>query len=164
MIGMVRHWLFGKWFRTVGTSFSTQNSIQVVAITKKKWSKSFSRVQLFVTPWTALYSPGDSPGQKTAVGSLSLLQRIFLAQESNPGLLHCRQILYQVSYQGSPTTKKGRKQWRIHMERHTRMHQDVSLHEKNSLNLLKSIKNQTGRKATTSSLHMQLRCHDPVKY
>ena len=36
------------------------------------------------------------------VGSLSLLQWIFLTQESNQGLLHCRQILYQLSYQGSP--------------------------------------------------------------
>ena len=31
-----------------------------------------------------------------------LLQRIFPTQESNRGLLHCRQILYQLSYQGSP--------------------------------------------------------------
>ena len=36
------------------------------------------------------------------VGSVSLLQWIFLTQESNWGLLHCRQILYQLSYQGSP--------------------------------------------------------------
>ena len=36
------------------------------------------------------------------MGSLSLLQQIFLTQESNQGLLHCRQILYQLSYQGSP--------------------------------------------------------------
>ena len=35
------------------------------------------------------------------VGSLSLLQQIFLIQESNPGLLHCRRILYQLSHQGS---------------------------------------------------------------
>ena len=40
--------------------------------------------------------------KNTGVGSLSLLQRIFLTQESNFGLLHCRQILYQLSYQGSP--------------------------------------------------------------
>ena len=40
--------------------------------------------------------------KNTRVGSLSLLQRIFQAQESNRGLLHCRQILYQFSYQGSP--------------------------------------------------------------
>ena len=49
-----------------------------------------------------LYSPWNSPGQNTRVGSLSLLQGIFLTQESNQGLLHCRQILYQLSYQGSP--------------------------------------------------------------
>ena len=35
------------------------------------------------------------------MGSLSLLQWIFLTQESNQGLLHCRWILYQLSYQGS---------------------------------------------------------------
>ena len=35
-------------------------------------------------------------------GSLSFLQGIFPTQGSNPGLLHCRRILYQLSYQGSP--------------------------------------------------------------
>ena len=39
--------------------------------------------------------------KNTGVGSLSLLQQIFLTQESNWGLLHCRWILYQLSYQGS---------------------------------------------------------------
>ena len=48
-----------------------------------------------------LYSPWNSPGQNARVGSLSLLQQIFPTQESNPGLLHCRQILHQLSYQGS---------------------------------------------------------------
>ena len=49
-----------------------------------------------------LYSPRKSPGQNTGVGSLFLLQGIFLTQELNWGILHCRQILYQLSYQGSP--------------------------------------------------------------
>ena len=40
--------------------------------------------------------------QHTGVGSLSLLQGIFPAQESNPGLPHCRWILYQLSHKGSP--------------------------------------------------------------
>jgi len=93
------------------------------------------------TPWT-IYSPWNSPGHNTGVGSLSLLQgnlpnpgieprsptlqadslpaepqgkpknatvgrlsllqQIFLTQESNWDLLHCRQILYQLSYEGSP--------------------------------------------------------------
>ena len=43
-------------------------------------------------------SPWNSPGQNTGVGSLSLLQCIFPIQESNQGLLHCRGILYQLSY------------------------------------------------------------------
>ena len=49
-----------------------------------------------------LYSPWNSPGQNTGVGSLSLLQGIFPTQGSNPGLPYCRWILYQVSHQGSP--------------------------------------------------------------
>ena len=40
--------------------------------------------------------------QNTGVGSLSLLQGIFPTQGSNPGLLHCRQILYQLSHKGNP--------------------------------------------------------------
>ena len=51
-----------------------------------------------------LYSPCNSPGQNTGVGSLSLLQGIFPAQGLNPGLPHCRRILYQLSHQGSPST------------------------------------------------------------
>ena len=65
-----------------------------------KW-KSPSHVWLFVTPWT-IYSPWNSPAQNTGVGSHSLLQGIFPTQGSNPGLLHCRQILYQLSHKGSP--------------------------------------------------------------
>ena len=46
-----------------------------------------------------LYSPWDSPGQNTGVGSLSLLQGIFPTQGLNPGLPHCRRFLYQLSHQ-----------------------------------------------------------------
>ena len=53
-----------------------------------------------MTPWT-IYSPWNSPGQDTGVGSLSLLQGIFPIQGLNPGLPHCGQILYQLSHQGS---------------------------------------------------------------
>ena len=47
-----------------------------------------------------LYSPWNSPGQNTGVGSLSLLQGIFPTQGSNPGLPHRQQILYQVNHKG----------------------------------------------------------------
>ena len=48
--------------------------------------------------------------KNTGVGSLSLLQRIFPTQELNQGLLHCRRILYQLSYQGV-TREAFRKYW-----------------------------------------------------
>ena len=58
--------------------------------------------QLCLTFWDPIdYIPWNSPGQNTGMNSLSLLQQIFLTQESNQGLLHWRQILYQLSYQGS---------------------------------------------------------------
>ena len=49
-----------------------------------------------------LYSPWNSPGQNTGVGSLSLLHGIFPTQGLNPGLPYCRQNLYQLSHKGSP--------------------------------------------------------------
>ena len=45
---------------------------------------------------------GDSPGQNTGVSCHALLQVIFPTQGSNPGLPHCRQILYWLSHQGKP--------------------------------------------------------------
>ena len=48
-----------------------------------------------------LHSPWNSPGQNTGEGSRSFLQGIFPTQGSNPGLLYSRQILYQLSHQGS---------------------------------------------------------------
>ena len=69
-------------------------------LTPEKW-KSLSCVPV-CNPMD--YSPWNSPGQNTGVGSLSLLQGIFPIQGSNPGLLHCRWILYQMSHKGSPRT------------------------------------------------------------
>ena len=55
-------------------------------------------------PWTVparLLCPWDSPGKNTGVGYHFLLPGIFPTQGSKPGLLHCRQILYHLSHQGS---------------------------------------------------------------
>ena len=60
-----------------------------------RWSESPSVVSNSLRPH-GLYSPWNSPGQRTGVGSRSL-------QGSNPGLLHCRRILYQTSHQRSLT-------------------------------------------------------------
>ena len=60
---------------------------------------------LYTSLTKVLYFPTSNeklPGQNTGVGSLSLLQGIFLTQGSNPGLPHCRWTLYQLSHKGSP--------------------------------------------------------------
>ena len=51
----------------------------------------------------------DSPGKNTGVDCHALLQGIFPSQGSNPGLPHSRRILYHLSHQGSPWTRKGTK-------------------------------------------------------
>ena len=68
-------------------------------VVEVKW-KLLSCVRLL---WPhGLYSPWNSPGQNTGVGGHSLLQGIFPTQGSNPGLLLCRWIPYQLSHKGSP--------------------------------------------------------------
>ena len=65
----------------------------------------FSHVRLCATLWSLahrLLCPWDSPGKNTGVGCHALLQGIFPTQGSNPGLTHCRWILYLLSHQGSP--------------------------------------------------------------
>ena len=83
-------------------------------------------LQARISEWVVIPSPGDLPNPGTeprplalqvnsllseppgkpmnaGVGRLSLLQGIFPTQELNQGLLHCKQILYQLSCQGSPS-------------------------------------------------------------
>ena len=61
-------------------------------------------LQLHIWQPARILCPWNYPGKNTAVGCHFLLQGIFLTQGSNPGLLHCRQILYHLSNQGSPST------------------------------------------------------------
>ena len=61
--------------------------------------------QLFVTPWTVARQAPLSmrfSSKNTGVGCYFLLQGIFPIQGSNLGLLHCRQVVYHLSHQGSP--------------------------------------------------------------
>ena len=77
--------------------------------TKKTQSVKVKVTRSCLTLWPhGLYSPWNSPGQNTGVSNLSLLQGIFPAQGSNPGLPHCRQILYQLSH-----SKQGIDNWKI---------------------------------------------------
>ena len=72
-------------------------------VMKMKVIVAQSSPTLFVTPLTVrLLCLFNSPGKTDRVGSHSLLQGIFLTQGLNPGLLHCRQILYHLSHRASP--------------------------------------------------------------
>ena len=77
-------------------------TITTLLISYEKWKwKSLSHVPFFAIPWTIRSMEFPRPEYWRAYRSL--LQGIFLAQELNQGLLHCRWILYQLSYQGNPT-------------------------------------------------------------
>ena len=91
--------------------------IHEIQWTKRTWlntymtkfeSESCSVISNSLGP-QGLYSPWNSPGKNAGVGSLSLLQGIFPTQGSNPGLPHCRWILYQLSHQWIQTmhTRRG---------------------------------------------------------
>ena len=70
---------------------------------KQSEGESASHLVVSSSLWSrGLYSPWNSPGQNTGMGSLSLLQGIFPTQGLKPGLPHCRWILYQLSHKWSP--------------------------------------------------------------
>ena len=90
-------WIAGRVF----TSWTTREAQKL----KVKFTKLCPTLE---TPWNVACQAPLSMGfssKNTGVGCHFLLQGIFLTQESNPRLLHCRQILYQLSYEGSPRTK-----------------------------------------------------------
>ena len=93
--GQTTHESSQSKFRSVLQYLNTLTYVTFVIRRFRKW-KLLSRVRLFVTPWTI---------QNSAVGSLSLLQGVFPTQGLNPGLPHCRWILYQLSHKGSPSHK-----------------------------------------------------------
>ena len=74
-------------------------------------------------PGSSVY--GDSPGKNAKVGCHALLQGIFPTQGLNPGILHCRWILYRLSHQGNPRIlewvaypffRRGTFKWMVHLK------------------------------------------------
>ena len=80
---------------------------------KTVMSESHSVVSDSLRPH-GLYGPWNSPGQNTGVGCYALLEGIFPTQGSNPGLLHCRRILNQLSHKGSFRLIIENKKWENH--------------------------------------------------
>ena len=89
------------WIFCVAGRFFTVWATKEVLKRLESESESHSVTSDSLRP-NGLYSPWNSPGQNTGVGNLSLLQGIFPTQRLNPGVRHCRQILYQLSYKGGP--------------------------------------------------------------
>ena len=98
-MGIFPQMIFFKYLTTVPSLIKLL--ISLVQISFYNESESHSVVSDSQQPH-GLYSPWNSPGQNTGVSSLSLRQGIFPTQGLNPGLLHCRQILNQLSHKGSP--------------------------------------------------------------
>ena len=94
-------WLSLIWGIKKTKNNETHKTVSRMVVPRGCESESCSVVSNSLQPH-GLYSPWNSPGQNTGVGSLSLLQGIFSIQGSNPGLQHCKQILYQPSYKRSP--------------------------------------------------------------
>ena len=110
-------WIMLQWTLECGYLFETMTSfvyypegaeerwldhIKVLCLIFWKWSESENcSVVSNSLRLHGLYSPWNSPGQNTRVGSLSLLQGIFPTQGLSPGLPHGRRILYQLSHKGS---------------------------------------------------------------
>ena len=84
--------------RTQDVSCSPKEQLVIVVLV----AKSCPTLETRRTVACQLLCLWDSPGKNAGVGCHFLLQGIFLTQGSNLGLLHCRQILYQLSYEGSP--------------------------------------------------------------
>ena len=94
----------GAWWATVGEVTKKQSHLSTcthvpVIRNEGKWSDSRSVESDSLGP-RGLYSPWNSPGQNTRVGIQ--IQGIFSSQGSNPGVPHCRLILYKLRHQGSP--------------------------------------------------------------
>ena len=94
------YWIYSSQCCTVGPC-SLSILYIMVCICGDLVAKSCPTV---VIPWmpAMLLCPWDSPGENSGVGHHFLLQRIFPTQKSNPGLRHCRHILYLLSYERSP--------------------------------------------------------------
>ena len=105
----IRHNIIKLLEENIGKTFFDRNRTNVFLgqVRQGKESESKSRSVMSDSLWChGLNSPRNSAGQNTGVGSLSLLQGIFTTQRLNPGLPHCRQILYQLR------TREAQEYWR----------------------------------------------------
>ena len=99
---ILKHHFSDKGLCNQSYGFSTSHVQMWESDDKEGWKSENCSVMFHSLQPHGLYSPRNSSGQNTEVGSLSLLQGIFPTQRSNPGLPHWKWILYQLSHKGSP--------------------------------------------------------------
>ena len=100
--GVGSHFLLQRIFLTQGLNLDLLHCRQILYHPSQvSENESRSVVSNSLQPH-GLYNPWNSPGQNTGAGGLSLLQGILPTRRLNLDLLHCRQILYGLSHQGSP--------------------------------------------------------------
>ena len=92
--------LLWQWFLTFSIFTSLYCISLVCVLSCSVMSSSLGAHTVCSLPGSSVH--GDSPGKNTGVDCHALLQGIFPTQGSNPGLPHCRQILYCLSHQGNP--------------------------------------------------------------
>ena len=87
---------------------NVQPELRTMRLESENVSRSVVSNSLKPNGSARLLCPGDAPDKNTlqAVGSYFLLKGIFPNQKWNLSLLHCRQMLYQLSHQGSPRTMR----------------------------------------------------------
>ena len=105
-------WLDPEVWKQCQWSFTSLSSHWMrIFYLARKWKWTHSVVSDSLWPCglqtTRLLCPWDSPGKNTGVGCHFLFQGIFPTQRSNPGLLHCRQMLYHPSHQGRLNVQLG---------------------------------------------------------
>ena len=89
--------------RLIGGNFRKEGNLLKASWAAKRWVDLLTHLtHTSDSLWPrGLYSPWNSPGQNTGMGSFPS-PRDLPIQELNPGLLYCRWILYQLSHKGSP--------------------------------------------------------------
>ena len=98
LILIYKKWIFTFFHLNHAYLYQTHTFLYINIV---RYSESCSVMSNSLWPH-GLYSPWNSLGQNTGVGSHSLPQGIFPTQESNPGLPHCRRTVYRLSHRWSP--------------------------------------------------------------
>ena len=99
-VAQVLIYLLGSYFRYIMIKWDCLDWLEILCVPGLVDSVTLCGSRDYSPPGSSVH--GDSPGKNTGVGCHALFQGIFPTQGSNPGLPHCRWILYHLSHKASP--------------------------------------------------------------